>query len=71
MRPAETRDKLLRLSKRHQSLALQYMLRNFVPGDGRGVWQRQAVHARVTVCRTIMGCADYVRGASQTRKKRI
>ena len=60
MRPAETRHKLLRRSKRHRSLALQYMLRNFVPDDGRGAWQRLAVHARVTVCRTTMGCADYV-----------
>ena len=46
--------------KRHRSLALQYMLRNFGPGDGRGAWQRLAVRARLAVCRTIMGCADYV-----------
>ena len=38
----------------------QYMLRNFGPGDGRGAWQRLAVRARLAVCRTIMGCADYV-----------
>ena len=42
------------------SLALKYMLRNFGPGDGRGAWQRLAVRARLAVCRTIMGCADYV-----------
>ena len=36
------------------------MLRNFVAGDGRGAWQRLAVRARLAVCRTIMGCADYV-----------
>ena len=44
----------------NRSLALRYMLRNFVPGDGHGAWQRLAVHARVAVHRTIMGCADYV-----------
>ena len=36
------------------------MLRNFVPGDVRGAWQRLAVRARVAVRRTIMGCDDYV-----------
>ena len=51
---------LLRRLKRHRSLALPYMLRNVLPGDGRGAWQRLAVRARVAVCRTIMWCADYV-----------
>ena len=41
-------------------LALQYMLRNFGPGNGRGAWQRLAVRARLAVCRTIIGCTDYV-----------
>ena len=45
MRPAETRDKLLR---------------NFLPGDVRGARQRPAVRARVGVRRTIMGCDEYV-----------
>ena len=60
MRPAETKDKLLRRSKRHRSLALPYMSRYFVPGDVRGAWQRLAVRARVAVHRTILGWADYV-----------
>ena len=38
----------------------QYMLRNFVPGDGHGAWQRLAVHAHVAVHRTIIVCADCV-----------
>ena len=50
MRPAETRDNLLRCSKRHRSLALQYMLRNFVPGEGRGAWQRLAACPRTCDC---------------------
>ena len=57
MRP---KQEFLRQSKRHRSLALQYMLRNFVPRDVCGAWQRLAVHARVAVHRTIMGCADNV-----------
>ena len=44
-------------------------LRNFVPDDGRGAWQRRAVHARVTVCRTIMGCADYVARSKSNSKE--
>ena len=59
MRPNQVRDKSLRRSKRHRSVALQYMLRNFEPVDGRGM-QRQVVRACVAVCRTVMGCADYV-----------
>ena len=49
---AETRDKLLRRSQRHRSLALRYMLRNFVPADGHGAWQRLVVHARVAMDRS-------------------
>ena len=45
------------------------MLRNFVPGGGRGAWQSLAVHARVTVCRTIMGCADYVTWSKSNSKE--
>ena len=45
------------------------MLRNFLPDDGRGAWQRRAVHARVTVCRTIMGCADYVTRSKSNSKE--
>ena len=37
-----------------------HTLRNFVPGDGHGAWQRLAVSARVAVHRMIMGWADYV-----------
>ena len=54
------RDKFLRRSKRHRSLALPYMLRNILPGDCRGAWQTLAVRAPVAVGRTITGCADYV-----------
>ena len=36
------------------------MLRNFVPGDVRGAWQRLAVRARVAVRRTIIECDEYV-----------
>ena len=47
MRPKQ--DKKLRRSKRHRSLTLPYMLRNFVHGDDRGEWQILAVRARVAV----------------------
>jgi hypothetical protein len=51
-------------------LALPYLLRNVVPdGDGRGAWQRLAVHARVTVYRTIMGGADYVARSKSNSKE--
>ena len=62
-------NNLLRRSKRHRSFALQYMLRNVVPGDGHGAWPRLAVHPRVTVSRTIMGCADYVAGSKSNSKE--
>ena len=39
---------------------VSFMLRNFVPGDVRGAWQRLAVRARVAVRRTIIGCDEYV-----------
>ena len=45
------------------------MLRNFVPGDGHGAWHRLAVHALVTVCRTIMGIADYVARSKSNSKE--
>ena len=54
---------------RHRSLALRYMLRNFVPGDGHGAWQRLAVRARVAVHRTIIGCADYVAPSRSNSKE--
>ena len=41
MRPAETRDKLQRWSKRHRRSS--FLLRNVVPGDVRGAWHRLAV----------------------------
>ena len=63
------RDKFLRRSKRHLSLALPYMLRNVLPGDCRGAWQRLAVRARVAVGRTITRCADYV-ALSKSNPKR-
>ena len=49
------------------------LLRNFVPGDGRGAWQRLAVRARVAVHRTIMGWDGPImlRRARQTPQKRI
>ena len=45
------------------------MLRNFVPGDVGGAWQRLAVRARVAVHRTIMGCADYVARSKSNPKE--
>jgi hypothetical protein len=62
------RDRFLRRSKRHRSLALPYMLRNVLPGDCRGAWQRRAP---VAVGRTIMGCADYVALSKSNPKKCI
>ena len=62
------RDRFLRGSKRHRSLALPYMLRNVLPGDCRGAWQRRAP---VAVGRTIMGCADYVALSKSNPKKCI
>ena len=35
-----------------------------VPDDDREAWQRLTVRARVAVCRTITGYADYVVGAT-------
>ena len=50
----------------------QDMLRNFVPDDGRGAWQRLAVHARVTLSvEQSWDVPIMLRGASQTRKKRL
>ena len=37
-----------------------HMLRNVLPGDGRGARQRLTVSARVAVHRTIKRCAVYV-----------
>ena len=67
MRPKQ--ENLLRRSKRHRSLPLRYMLRNFVAGDGHGARQRLAVHARVAVHRTIVGCADYVAPSRSNSKE--
>ena len=45
------------------------LLRNFVPGDVRGAWQRLAVLARVAVHRTIMGCDEYVAPSKSNSKE--
>ena len=68
MRLAETKDKLLRLLEATPVAGTPYMLCNFVPGDVRGAWQRQAI---VRCDRLSWDVTTMLRPASQTRKQRI
>ena len=47
------------------------MLRNVLPGDGRGARQKLTVSARVAVHRTIKRCAVYVARNAKSKEAHL